>query len=81
MSRRKDRERYLQRKERNADYIGYRGADTVIEKPPAPVESVVCSSCGRKRNVPRDTIPTDRDSYVCLRCQGTEANSPEEARV
>lgn len=81
MSRRKDRERFLQRKQRNPGYTGYRGADTVIEKPPAPVESVVCSECGRKRNVPRDTIPADRDSYVCLRCQGAQTGTPAEAPV
>ena len=81
MSRRKDRERYQERKQRNPDYTGFRGSDTVIEKPPAPVESVVCSSCGRKRNVPQDTIPADRDSYVCLRCQGTQAEAPEGVPV
>ena len=81
MSRRKDRERYQQRKQRNPDYTGFRGVDTVIEKPPAPLESVVCSSCGRKRNAPRDTIPADRDSYVCLRCQAAQDDAPEGARV
>ena len=71
MSRRKDLERFEQRRRANPDYAGFRGDDTVVEKPPVPMESIVCSVCNRKRNVPNDTIPADRDSYVCLRCQET----------
>ena len=69
MSHRKDRERFEQRRRSNPGYVGFRGADTVIDKPSAPVESVVCSVCNRKRNVPTDTVPADRETYVCLRCQ------------
>ena len=69
---RKDRERFLRLKETNPDYQGFRGADTVTAPahPPAPVtESVTCSVCNRRRNVNVDTLPEDRSTYVCLRCQ------------
>ena len=72
MSRRKDRERFQRMKEQNPGYVGFRGNDMVVAAPPpAPVlESVVCSICQRRRNVPVDTLPEDRAEYVCLRCQG-----------
>jgi len=72
MSRRKDRERFQRMKEQNPEYTGFRGVDTVFAAPaPPPVlESVVCSVCNRRRNVPIDTLPEDRSSFVCLRCQG-----------
>ena len=71
MSRRKDRERFQRMKEQNPDYTGFRGADTVVATPPPPpvLESVVCSVCNRRRNVPVETLPEDRSSFVCLRCQ------------
>ncbi|MYC29016.1 MAG: hypothetical protein F4X65_02865 [Chloroflexi bacterium] len=71
MSRRKDRERFSRMKEQNPDYTGFRGADTVVAAPPPPpvLESVVCSVCQRRRNVPVETLPADRAEYVCLRCQ------------
>ena len=71
MSRRKDRERFLRIKEQNPGYMGFRGANAATEAPPlAPVlETVVCSVCQRRRNVPVDTLPADRADYVCLRCQ------------
>ena len=73
MSRRKDRERFLRMKEQNPTYTGFRGADTVVETPPPPpiLESIVCSVCQRRRNVPADTLPANRAEYVCLRCQDT----------
>ena len=74
---RKDRERFLQIQEANPDYVGFRGADTVVARAASPAtETVVCSVCNRKRNVPSDTIPEDRDSYVCTRCQESEAAAP-----
>jgi hypothetical protein len=72
---RKDRERFLRMKEDNPDYQGFRGADTATAPPtpPAPVtESVTCSVCGRRRNVNLDSLPEDRSTYVCLRCQGDQ---------
>ena len=71
MSRRKDRERINRIRERNPDYVGFRGAETAVVATAAPpvLESVVCSVCQRRRNVPVDTLPEDRAEYVCLRCQ------------
>ena len=71
MSRRKDLERFLRLKLDNPDYQGFRGGNTVTEKPALALESVVCSVCGRKRNVASDTIPEDRDSFVCMTCEGS----------
>ena len=70
---RKDRERFLRMKAENADYQGFRGAEAVAPPPPAPVtESVTCSVCNRRRNVNVDSLPDDRSTYVCLRCQEEE---------
>ncbi len=71
MSRRKDRERFQRMKDQNPEYMGFRGADTVVAEPTSPpaLESIVCSVCQRRRNVPIDTLPEDRAEYVCLRCQ------------
>ena len=69
---RKDRERFLRLKSDNPEYQGFRGAATVSAPPPPPApvtESVTCSTCGRKRNVNVDTLPEDRSTYVCIRCQ------------
>ena len=71
MSRRKDLERYLRLKEANPDYQGFRGAETASRKTES-LETVVCSVCRRKRNVASDTVPADRDAYVCLSCQEAE---------
>jgi hypothetical protein len=73
---RKDRERYLRLKTENPDYGGFRGRETVTA-PAAPVtETVVCSVCNRRRNVAADTIPEDRSTFVCLRCQKEQAEAP-----
>jgi hypothetical protein len=70
LSRRKDLERYQRLKQQNPDYPGFRGAVAAPPAPPPPdLESVLCSLCGRRRNVPRDTLPTDRSTFVCLSCQ------------
>ncbi len=72
MSRRKDRERFQRIKEQNPEYRGFRGANTAVAAPTPPtpaLETVTCSVCQRRRNVPADTLPEDRAEYVCLRCQ------------
>jgi transposase len=70
---RRDRERFLRIKAENPDYQGFRGAEAVAPPPPAPVtESVTCSVCNRRRNVNVDSLPDDRSTYVCLRCQEEE---------
>ena len=74
LSRRKDLERFRRLKEQNAGYVGFRGANAAPLEPPPILETVVCSVCARKRNVPSDTLPDDRSSFVCLRCQ--EAQEP-----
>ena len=69
MSRRKDQERFTRLKEQNPDYVGFRGPNTTPARPAVALETVDCSVCQRKRNVPSDTIPADRSSFVCLSCQ------------
>ena len=67
---RKDRDRFLRRQALQPDYEGFRGNTAVPRRTPSPeTETVVCSVCQRRRNVASDSIPTDRSSYVCLRCQ------------
>lgn len=70
---RKDRERFLRRKQDNPGYQGFRGAETVTIKAPSATESVVCSRCSRRRNAPVPSLPADRSQYVCLRCQSETA--------
>lgn len=73
---RKDRDRFMRLKEANPDYQGFRGAATVTlpARPPQPAtEPVTCSVCDRRRNVSVDSLPEDRGSYVCLRCQEQQA--------
>ncbi len=72
MSRRKDMERFLRRKQQNADYVGFRGMGAVAAPVPVALESVVCSVCQRKRNVEVDTLPEDRSTFVCMTCQETQ---------
>lgn len=69
MSRRKDMERFLRRKQQNQDYVGFRGAVTAAAPEPVALESVVCSVCQRKRNVEVNILPEDRSTFVCMSCQ------------
>ncbi len=69
MSRRKDQERFARLKAQNSAYQGFRGPDTQTEKPVDVLETVVCSTCNRKRNVPVTSLPDDRASFVCRVCQ------------
>ena len=62
-------ERLQRLKEQNPGYVGFRGANTLTVKATVALESVVCSVCQRKRNVPSDTLPEDKTSYVCLNCR------------
>jgi len=69
LSRRKDQERFRRIREQNPEYTGFRGANTVMAKGAPALESVECSTCHRRRNVPADSLPDDRSAYVCLSCQ------------
>ncbi len=72
---RKDRERFLQLRGANPDYVGFRGNNTVITRvAPPTTETVVCSVCNRRRNVATDSLPEDVSTYVCLRCRDDGAN-------
>ena len=75
MSRSKDQERFARLKQQNPDYVGFRGAGTVTVKAQVDLESATCSVCNRKRNVPSDSLPEDRDSYICARCQDNAISS------
>ncbi|MBM3942697.1 MAG: hypothetical protein FJ316_07215 [SAR202 cluster bacterium] len=66
---RKDRERFLRMKQQDPDYSGFRGITATPAKPAEATESVTCSVCRRKRNVPVSSIPVDRERFVCLQCQ------------
>ncbi len=82
MSRRKDRERFSQLKQRNPGYVGFRGTAAPGRAAEETV-SVVCSVCRRKRNVsagPDGSGPADRDAYVCLQCQQQGAAATEHRR-
>lgn len=76
MSRRKDQERFERLKAQNSDYRGFRGPDTQTAKPADVLETVVCSNCNRKRNVPVTSLPDDRASFVCRVCQEEQAAAP-----
>ncbi len=79
MSRRKDRERFTQLRQQNPDYTGFRGTAATPVKAPEATIGVVCSVCRRKRNVPAGSLPQDRDSYVCLTCQGQQGQEQAAA--
>ncbi len=70
MSRSKDRERLDTMRRLNPDYRGFRG---VAQEPTQPgntvLQTVTCSVCGRKRNVPLGVAQEQGDNYVCLACQ------------
>ncbi len=70
---RKDRDRFLRLKQQNPDYRGYRGREAIVVAPAPVTVPVVCSVCNRKRNVASDSLPEDRSTYVCLRCQDEQA--------
>ena len=81
MSRRRDRERFEAMKGLDPDYQGFRGhADEPSNQGKAPLESMVCTVCGRKRNVARGVAQEQGESYVCATCteQGRVAVAPTD---
>ena len=82
LSRRRDRERVEAMRRLDPDYRGFRGHGREPTRPGnTPLQAVMCSACGRKRNVPRGVAEEQGDSYVCLRCAEDGATAtPEEAR-
>lgn len=73
MSRRKDRERFEAMKRLDPDYKGFRGWRQEPSHGNAPLETVVCSRCGRKRNVARGVALEQGDAYVCTSCREAES--------
>lgn len=69
MSRRKDRERFADKKSHNPEYMGFRGqVEDSTGVPNVVLHSKTCSSCGRKRNVPLGDSVVGDGEYVCLSC-------------
>ena len=80
MSRRKDQQRYEAMKRLDPDYKGFRGRGNEPDRPGnAPLESVTCNVCGRKRNVARGIALEQGADYVCATCR-EEDKAPEESK-
>ena len=81
MSRRKDLERFLDRRRLNPEYAGFRGYESEPDRAGnTPLQMVTCSVCGRRRNVAVGTAMEEGDSYVCLSCrEEAEGEAPTEA--
>lgn len=78
MSRRKNLDRVQAMKRQNPDYKGFRGYDEEPTRPgDMPLESVKCTVCGRKRNVPVGVAEEQRDNYVCESCRQEQEGTPE----
>ncbi len=78
MSRRKDQARFDAMKRLDPDHRGFRGSAHESDRPgKAPLEPVICSVCGRRRNVPRGIALEQGDAFVCQRCvdEGRAATS------
>ena len=70
MSRRKDRERFLNMKGLNPDYQGFRGnVQESSGEDDTPLQMVTCSVCGRRRNIAVDVAQEEGDNYICLSCR------------
>ena len=70
MSRRKDRQRYESMKHLNPDYKGFRGYSMEPDQPgQTPLETLTCTVCGRKRNIPLGVAVEQGEQYVCQSCQ------------
>ena len=71
MSRRKDREKFLELRRQNPDYKGFRGYENDPSRTGnTPLVAVNCSVCGKKRNVPVGIAEEQGENYVCITCQG-----------
>jgi len=68
LSRRKDRERFLAMQAKNRDYTGFRGSSPEEASTTAPMDTVTCSQCGRKRNVAAGVAVEHQDDYICATC-------------
>ena len=77
MGRRADRERFEAMKRLDPDYKGFRGRrNEPNRRGKTPLESVTCSVCGRKRNIPRGIALEQGGSYVCSTCSDEAAGTP-----
>ena len=82
MSRRKDRERFLERKQLDPNYEGFRGFGQGQTAPETgPLQGITCSICGRRRNVLPEVAETEGDSYVCMSCREETGAEAEGALV
>ncbi|MBI4336646.1 MAG: hypothetical protein HY683_02300 [Chloroflexi bacterium] len=78
MSRKRDRERLEAQKQRDPDYRGFRGTEREPERTGGvPLVPVVCTVCGRKRNVPLGVAQRERDHYVCMACREREDSAKQ----
>ncbi|MBF8267347.1 MAG: hypothetical protein HW388_855 [Dehalococcoidia bacterium] len=71
MSRRKDQERFQAMRRLDPDYHGFRGYGGEPDRGKAPLQAVICTLCGRTRNVPLGIALEQGDSYVCSSCRET----------
>ena len=80
MSRRKDRERYEDLRRVNPEYSGFRGYEGEPGRAGnTPHQTMTCSVCGRKRNVPLGIAQEQGESYVCMTCmEEASAESPAD---
>ena len=70
MSHKKNQQRYDAMKHLNPDYKGFRGYQAEPDKPgQSPLETLTCTVCGRKRNVPLGVAVEQKERYVCQSCQ------------
>lgn len=70
MTRSKDRLRYGAMKRLNPDYHGFRGYGQEPDRPgQTPLETVTCTACGRRRNVPVGVAVEQGDAFVCQSCR------------
>ena len=76
MSKKRDRQRVRQLRERYPDYRGFRGYQAEPTRPEVErgqLTPVVCTVCGRRRNVPLGVAQAEGQRYVCLSCREEQA--------